>query len=425
VHLQSIQPVTPDKEGNVLVSLNDLGRSFSPPKYGYPYEGFDKIYKASLDVPHIGDRDRIRLVDGRVVRNSLAQDQFDSLFLEYWAAINQLKEQGKPFDVLVIYVPNEVEQRYNSAPQNFRASIKTKCVQLGVKTQIVSDSALNPNPYDRCERAWDLSLALYAKAGGVPWKSEVVKGNACFIGITFGIQTINSQQVTLIGLAEVFDRYGDHLDVELVQDTIPTSQFYARITEEGLYLSKEKAQKLISDAIHHGYQAHKGGSLPDHIIVHKTSPFKDEEIAGMLLAADKAEMTLIHFQRDSDLRIHQEVGGYPPRRGLFWEYETGKAGLLYTTGRSKTYQTSGTKVLESSTYFGGGSAKPVAVWRAYGETELDEIATQILGLSSMNWNSTRIANSEPITVDYARKVIPLLKAGLAPDRLPRDISYYI
>ena len=162
------------------------------------------------------------------------------------------------------------------------------------------------------------------------------------------------------------------------------------------------------------------------MIIHKTSPFKTEEIAGILKAVGSAESTLVHFQRNVDLRVHESVGGYPPSRGLFWEYDPGRAGLLYTSGKIKTYETHDNRISDNgNTYFGRGTASPVVLGRSAGEVELKDLAMQVLGLSAMNWNSTRIANVEPITIDYARKIIPLLKAGLSPDGIPHDVSYYI
>lgn len=414
-----------DKVREVLSSLNELKHKWKPRRWGYPYEGFELIYKVPLDLPKLGDTARIGLIDPKLITDHLVQDNYDQLVHDYWVHIYQLHTRGEPFDVLVLYAPEQIEQKYNTSARNFRAAIKARCIEAGIKTQILSDSALNPNPYDRCERAWDLSLGLYVKAGGIPWKSDVIQGSVCFIGITFGIQEIGKQQIILIGLAEVFDQYGDHLGIRFVQDSLPREDFYSRITEEGLYLSQEKANVLIHDALVYGYQQAKSGAWPSQIIVHKTSPFKDQEIAGMLAAVEGAELSLVHFQSNTNLRVHLKYGGFPPERGLFWEYDPGRAALLYTTGRVRTYQMNGDHLQEGKTYFGGGSASPVEIRRAYGALELEDLGKQIISLTKMNWNSTRAANSEPITVNYARKVIPLLKAGLRADRLPRDVSFYI
>jgi hypothetical protein len=415
---------TSDKFNEVLHSLSELSRKWQPKRWGYPYRGFESIYKAPLDLPKPSDTARIGLIDPKLVETHLAQDDYDQLVHDYWVRIHQLHTRGKP-DVLVAYAPELVEKRYNVSARNFRASIKARCIEAGIKTQLLSDSALNPNPYDRCERVWDLSLGLYVKAGGIPWKSDVVQGSVCFIGITFGIQEIGEQQVTLIGLAEVFDQYADHLGIRLVQDRLPREDFYSRITEEGLYLSQEKAEVLVHDALVHGYQQAKSGAWPSQIIIHKTSPFVEQEVAGMLAAANDADLNLVHFQSNSNMRVHSEYGGFPPDRGLFWEYDPGRAALLYTNGKVKTYRTDRGRLREGSTYFGGGSASPVEIERAYGALKLEDLAEQVVSLTKMNWNSTRPANSEPITVDYARKVVPLLKAGLRADRLPRDVSFYI
>jgi len=43
----------------------------------------------------------------------------------------------------------------------------------------------------------------------------------------------------------------------------------------------------------------------------------------------------------------------------------------------------------------------------------------------MNWNTTALMNKEPVTIEYARKVIDVLKTGLKAEGFLKDFRYYI
>jgi argonaute-like protein implicated in RNA metabolism and viral defense len=90
-------------------------------------------------------------------------------------------------------------------------------------------------------------------------------------------------------------------------------------------------------------------------------------------------------------------------------------GILYTTGYIEDFRT----------YPGAATASPIEINRNYGETELKKLAEQIFALTKMNWNTTALMNKEPVTIEYARKVIEVLKTGLEAEGILKDFRYYI
>ena len=58
----------------------------------------------------------------------------------------------------------------------------------------------------------NLSLGIYVKAGGVPWKIKEIPPASLFIGIAFGIRKDESGQNIMTEVAEVFNVYGEYLE---------------------------------------------------------------------------------------------------------------------------------------------------------------------------------------------------------------------
>lgn len=404
-----------------LACLNQLHNSVEPAKYGYRYIGFQPTYMASLDVPTEKEHSRVYLIDDTALAASGLEQEFGRVLRIYERAFQALLEEGRDFDVVIVYIPQRLEGRFSKADQNLRGSIKAWCAARDLKTQIVTDSALAP--YDPCDNCWNLSLGIYVKKGGAPWKVDVLTPNICFVGIAFGIKELTRDSVVFVGLAEVFDRYGEHVVVKAVEDCMDrrSEHLAGRLAaDEGLFLSEAKAQELLQEAIRYGY-VQSTGHRPSQVIVHKTTAFKEPEIEGITRAmGTSTPLDLVHVKAKTDLRLYPETGGYPAKRGTFLILNH-KMGLLHTTGVTETTY----KGKKTETYLGAGTPSPLEIESSFGNTDITTLARQILALTKMNWNSTRVMNSEPITIDYARKVIRLLKAGLIPQKIPRDISYYI
>ena len=43
----------------------------------------------------------------------------------------------------------------------------------------------------------------------------------------------------------------------------------------------------------------------------------------------------------------------------------------------------------------------------------------------MDWNNTNLMIRMPVTIKYASNIVGILKAGLQPDEVVKDIRYYI
>ena len=73
---------------------------------------------------------------------------------------------------------------------------------------------------------------------------------------------------------------------------------------------------------------------------------------------------------------------------------------LYTHGIAPSV------VSERRKYFQGGKSVPLPlkVVRHYGSSDMAQIATEILGLSKMNWNSFNLYSKLPCTIESSNEI---------------------
>lgn len=128
--------------------------------------------------------------------------------------------------------------------------------------------------------------------------------------------------------------------------------------------------------------------LPDRVVLHKRTPFRKEERQGLVegLAGVRA-IDMLEIQIDSALRYVASVPGldgridednYPVRRGTAMKLDDFEA-LIWVHGAT-------TAVNPRLKYFQGKRRipAPLLVRRHAGETDLEQIAEEVLGLSKMN-----------------------------------------
>lgn len=237
----------------------------------------------------------------------------------------------------------------------------------------------------------------------MPWKLKEIPPASAFIGIRHGIRKDESGQVIAIGVAEIVNRYGEHISIAAVDFSDKDVQYPGFFSSKP-YLSKSGMKKLITKAIS-GYEEEL-----QSVVIHRTLDFKDEEIEGITSALKSIKVDMVHIVENPDERTFSYDD---PRRGMFIHLEENR-GILYTTGYTES----------AGMYPGIGTPKPLGLIKYYGEREIEELALQVFALTKMNWNTVRPMLREPVTIEYARKVVDLIKVGLRTESTVRDIRYY-
>ena len=129
-------------------------------------------------------------------------------------AMTRLDTRRNEYDVLLIMLPDRWEYAFEGEDDGFDLHDHIKAINAsrGTPTQFINESgALNY----RCRASvmWRLSIALYCKAGGVPWKLADADPTAAFIGVSYALKFDPAGKVTFVTCcSQVFDSDGAGLE---------------------------------------------------------------------------------------------------------------------------------------------------------------------------------------------------------------------
>ena len=271
--------------------------------------------------------------------------------------------------------------------RDFRRALKARAMQFRMPIQmgtnrLFEDLSTNQDP---ASRAWNMSVGLYYKAGGIPWRFKANGPETCFVGISFHHLRTPQRHLVYSSLAQAFSTRGDGF--ALRGDSIPWDERQGR----DVHLTTDQASNLAHRVLQE-YREQTGGN-PQRVVLHKTSRFNDTEQEGFRHAfRDIPLVELIHINiRQTSFRL-LKYGGYPPRRGL-----------LCTVNKAATYLFTTGYMPEWETYPGPHIPAPVRLM-SDNEVDMHQVASDILGLARMNWNTASISSAHPVTLFFSRRV---------------------
>lgn len=324
-------------------------------------------------------------------------------------ALQQLGGKRHLFDVLFIYLPDRWEMGFNGgAGEDFdlHDHVKAITASAGMPVQIVREGS-GLAYKDRASVMWRIGLALYAKAGGVPWKLAHTDAETAYIGLSYSLRPVVSGKPRFVTCcSQVFD--ADGAGVEFI--AYDTNEF--EVQRENPFLSRTEMFKVMTRAMDL-YRRRHAGKVPRRVMVHKTTEFKPDEIDGCMEAFHLCEaVDLIQVVEDVGWRgaLHEEprVKGqpqatmFPVARGTLLGLGPYDA-LLWTHGAVAG--------ISSRPYFQGarGTPRPIRLIRHAGHGTWDDAAWAILALSKMDWNNDALYNPLPVTLEYAKVLSRVVK----------------
>ena len=388
------------------------------------FPGFHHAFQADLIV----GEDLCRSVGSATVERVIGPDHDASVQAAVDLVLNEcvaLKER-RAVDVIVCAVPPQVAalqyiDRPGTSRLDFHDMLKARAMSIGVPIQLVLPQTYDHKvrrmqkarttrlrtQQDEATRAWNFFTALYYKAGGTPWKLTRLGTRllTCYVGISF-FHTLDRSRLHS-SMAQVFNELGDGVIVrgEPVRiskdDRIP-------------HLDGIAASKLVTQALRQFVDEHH--HPPARIIVHKTSAFNPDEIAGVQDGAAKhgvAHVEALSVSATTPIRLLR-MGVYPPLRGTFLNLDA-KTHVLYLKGSVDFFQT----------YPGGYIPRPVLFRCDHTEQTPKILGSELLALSKMNWNDTQFDGGLPITIGAADRVASILRYIRPGDHMMHRYSYYM
>jgi len=301
--------------------------------------------------------------------------------------------------------------------QNLRRGLKAEAMRFGIPTQLVwprtlrlaqpSGEALHRDSQDLATRAWNFTTALYHKAGGSPWRLAQVEPGVCFVGISFYREITESNPRLRTSLAQAFTSAGDGY-------VLRGNSFEWDEQRKGRspHLDQNGAAGLMREVLDL-YTEQNRGSIPSRLVVHKSSRYWEEELAGLMDASQYVPRRDFVALGGRGIQFYR-TGDYPPLRGSYVKFSDINM-LLYTTGF----------VPYLRTYPGARSPLPIEILEHHGDSPWNVVLQEILALTKLNWNTADFACREPITIAFSHRVGQIL-AELPPDQQPlSEYRYYM
>lgn len=343
-------------------------------------------------------------------------------------AIQGLEAFRSRFDVLFLYLPKRWEhcfQGEDGDEYDLHDHIKASTAIRGIPIQIVrEDSALSY--YDRASVMWRIGLAIYVKAGGIPWKLAESSRDTAYIGVSYAVRQPEASKARFVTCcSQVFDSEGSGLEF------VAYDASEIEVQKDNPFLSRTEMFRVMTRSLDL-YRRRHAGKTPRRIMVHKTTEFKSDEISGAMEALHLCEaVDLIQVVQDvawKGIRIDSRdprsrkgaPASYPVERGTIIGLGPREA-LLWTHGDVQGIS------LRGGSYFQGGKGtpRPLRLIRHAGHGSWDDTAYAVLALTKMNWNNDSLYDSLPVTISYSEILARVIKRMTGLGALPYQCRFFM
>jgi hypothetical protein len=336
-------------------------------------------------------------------------------------ALDRLLAFRDDFDVVAIHLPDRWSAGFEDLDTGFdlHDELKSIAAVSGVPTQFLQDRALQYK--DRCSVAWRLGIAFYAKAGGTPWRLVPATSDTAYVGLSYAIRGGTKDRFVTC-CSQIFDADGGGM--EFVAYDIGDG-----VDFDNPFLSRGDMRAVMARSVA-VYQNRHAGALPRRVVIHKTQPFRDEELDGCFDAWGRVdEIECVQVQSSSEWRAvrllapkpgsaeRSEPDGWPVLRGTQLAL-SGQSVLLFLSGNAPG-------VSDRGNFFQGGKGipRPIILTRHAGAGSLEILGDEALALSKMDWNNDALYDPVPVTIRYSQLLARTishatsLPSGVYPYRL--------
>jgi NAD-dependent SIR2 family protein deacetylase len=374
------------------------------PDYLIDYPGFASIFNISLNIPDYENNERWQ--DVNFIVDSKLENHENAIRLArlITSKVEQISS-SQSRSTVVVFIPKEWQPfesyLYKGESFDLHDYIKAFSASKGISTQLIREKTLTDKL--KCQIHWWLSLSFYVKSLRTPWILNNQEKNTAYAGIGYSVSKIRDKSEIVIGCSHIYDSNGQGLKYRLSK-----IDNYFLDKQNNPYLSYKDAFQFGVSIRELFYQSLD--KLPERVVIHKRTKFTEDEINGIKSSLNKAgikKINLIEINYDYDARfvamnVYQkqlQVDKFPISRGTCIITNSYTA-LLWSHGIVPSVRQPNYRF-----YLGGRSIPtPIKITKHYGDSNISVIATEILGLTKMNWNSLDLYSKLPSTIDSSNQI---------------------
>jgi len=341
-------------------------------------------------------------------------------------AIQSLEARRAEFDVLFIYLPYRWARGYVGGPGedfDLHDHLKAATAARRLPVQLVREDMALAYP-DRASVMWRIGLALYVKAGGVPWKLAETDAETAYIGISYAVRPPDSDRPRFVTCcSQVFDAEGSGLEF------IGYDAHEVEVHRDNPFLSRTEMFRVMTRSLDLYRRRHAGRS-PRRVMVHKTTEFKPDEIDGSMEALHLCEaVDLVQVIDDVGWRGVRIEGRQPGEKGTPAAYPIARGTLIGLAPREALLWTHGDVhgIAQGGSYFQGGRStpRPIRLVRHAGHGTWDDTARAVLALTKMDWNNDALYDPLPVTIGYAKVLARVIKRMPSLGSSPYQVRFFM
>lgn len=386
--------------------LRELQQAHQPRErrqYLHGFPGFSKVFHVNMGPA--GHQANVELPADLTEQMKRAEKPHLKLAEALQHALRALRHQRDAFDVVYILLDKAWGSGFFGGEGddfNLHDYVKAIAAFDGIPTQFLNEDR-SLAYHCRASVMWRLGIALYTKAGGVPWVLANIDPGTAYIGIDYALRPNTDEDSKFaICCSQVFDAEGSGLEFVAYEAS------GVRMFGKNPFLHRDQMMKVMARSLA-VYQRKHNGAVPSRIVVHKNTEFKPYEIDGVFDAFPNTDnIELVHVQQNSGwfgiyITKAQQPNGYPCLRGS--TFQLGQhTSLLWTQGDLPA-------VANGKSYFkeGKGTPDPLILNRFAGRGEMDDLCKETLALTKMDWNNDGPYDRMPVTLNFAGSLASVVK----------------
>lgn len=428
-----VEPLEPKRKMGRLLPVDDRKQYLLWP----PFPGFQTAFAAEWPERHAWkhelNRDHLIELASQKDPHVRAYD----VVSEYCEALSRAKQRDENFHAMICVIPDEVydncrprskvkvatKGKVHKLPSpeamemsvDFRRQLKGRAMEFGIPIQIVRESTLRIGPPRKgnmrgltpeSDRGWNLGSVLYYKAGGKPWRLATARKGVCYIGLAFR-RTGGEEDRTACCAAQMFLDSGDGI--------VFKGEFgpWYSPEEKQCHLDRSNAKELLAGALK--TYREQGGEELKEIFLHSRSTISPEEFEGYRDACPPGVKIIgVRVRTDTNGVKLFRAGQWPVIRGTFWRLND-RSAYLWASGFKPSLLT----------YDGWEVPTPLRIDIEYGDADIEQVATDIFGLTKLNYNTCKLGDAEPVTVGFSDAVGEILISNRKLKTILPNFKFYI